>query len=148
MLFRVTKRCCISKKYITRSCSDVIYAKEIPNPGSMETEYVYSESQKAILDMRTIKTNPTVRFFSDRSSATFFDYVFQVCEAEATSNPTCGAQFLENKFPRRWPAFLALIGRRRHLKRYRPQSNEIRYSGVSTVLAKTAEHKLLRRADL
>ncbi len=93
MLFRVVKRCCISKKYITRNCSKVYYAKEYQS-GISSTPYVYSE-KKATLDMRTIKTNPTVtvRYFDDRSTASF-DYVFEVCEAEEPSTPTCGAQFL------------------------------------------------------
>ncbi len=89
MFFRVVKRCCISKKYITRNCSRVYYAKEYQDRDYINS-LVYSESQKATLDMRTIKTNPTVRFFSDIST-TSFDYVFEVCEAEAKSNPTCGA---------------------------------------------------------
>ncbi len=87
-LFRVTKKCCISKKYITSNCDWVFYAKKIRGRIT-STPYFYSESQKAFLDMTTIKTNPTVRYFSDRSSATFFDYVFQVCEAEEPSTPTC-----------------------------------------------------------
>ncbi len=90
MLCRVTKRCCISDKYITHNCDWVFYAKKRSHlPSSVP--YAFSLSQKAVLDMTEFKTKPIVRYFDDktRSSSEPFDYVFQVCEAKEPSTPTC-----------------------------------------------------------